>query len=87
MRIGNGNGGKMKTVGKRQEPEIFPEVSAGQLKRAAMYNETLQSTMPNGSRGYIPKGVYHFHSHSEANRHQDECLANHLACIARERSK
>lgn len=72
----------MKIVGKRQEAEIFPNASAESLRRAAKFNEMLQSTMPNGALGYIPKGVYRFFSNQEANEQQEACLIAHLVRIA-----
>ena len=77
----------MKIVGKRQVPEIFAIASAEQLRRSARFNEMLQSTMPNGNQGYIPKGVYRFHSNREANAHQEACLVAHLVRIANGRHK
>ena len=72
----------MKIVGKRLEAEIFPTANAENLRRASRFNEMLQSTMPNGGLGYIPKGVYRFNSNREANDQQEACLIAHLVRIA-----
>lgn len=72
----------MRVVGKKTEPILSPVASGELLKRAALFNEMMQSAMPYGKCGYIPKGVYRFKSHLEANQQQDECLAKHMAMIA-----
>ncbi|MDP1593785.1 MAG: hypothetical protein Q8L80_06020 [Gallionella sp.] len=71
----------MRTVGKRADPALQTQASAEALKRAAAFNEMMQSVMPYGRAGCIPKGVYRFRTHEEANLHQDECLARHMAKI------
>ena len=73
----------MRIVGKHKYTEIFATASGEHLKRAAMFNETLQATMPNGNQGYIPKGIYRFKTHRDANKHQDDCLVAHLVRIAK----
>jgi hypothetical protein len=47
----------------------------------------MQSTMPYGKIGCMPKGIYRFKTHEEANRQQDECLIRHMAKIQIEINK
>lgn len=74
----------MRTVGHRNELPIAFSASAELLAEGARFNEALQH-FSHGRTGYIPKGVYFFKTHEEANRHQLDCLAAHMARIARER--
>jgi len=71
----------MRTVGKRAEPALQALASGEALIRATAFNEMMQSVMPYGRTGCIPKGIYRFKTHEEANLHQDECLARHMAKI------
>lgn len=72
----------MRVVGKHLAAEIYATASGAHLKRAAAFNELLQASMPNGNQGYIPKGIYRFKTHIDANKHQDDCLVAHLVRIA-----
>ena len=74
----------MRTVGHRKERPIAFSASAELLAEGARFNDDLQQ-LAGGRAGCIPKGVYRFMTHEEANRHQMECLARHMARIARER--
>lgn len=71
----------MRIVGKRSEPMPSQLASGDALMRAASFNEMMQSVMPYGKIGCIPKGIYRYKTHEAANRHQDECLAIHMAKI------
>lgn len=71
----------MRIVGRKSEPLPTPLASGEALMRAASFNEMMQSIMPYGKIGCIPKGIYRFKTHEEANRQQDECLARHMANI------
>jgi len=51
----------------------------------ACFNDELQR-LPTGNRSLIPKGIYHFKSHEDANRFDLECLVKGMAEMARERS-
>ena len=75
----------MRIVGNRSEPMLSLLASGEALMRAASFNEMMQSVMPYGKVGCIPKGVYRYKTHEEANRHQDECLARHMAKIELDR--
>lgn len=71
----------MRIVGRKSEPLPTLAASGEALMRAASFNEMMQSIMPYGKIGYIPKGIYRFKTHEEANRQQDECLVRHMAKI------
>lgn len=68
----------MKTVGHRRPREIAHRPSGALLAEGARANEALLS-FPGGDLGFIPKGVYHFRTLAEANRHWDDCLAKAMA--------
>ena len=75
----------MKTVGHRKEPPITFSASAALLAEGARFNDEIHR-LPTGNTTFIPKGVFHFKSHQEANRHQQDCLVKGMAQIALERS-
>ena len=74
--------GITRTVGKRTELELCFYASGNALKKAASFNESLQSAFPYGRMICCRKGVYHFKTHEEANLHQEEYIANTMARIA-----
>ena len=58
----------MKTAGKRTEPSIDFHASADKLRTGVLFNDETQRT--SGSRiKLMPKGVYHYKNHQEANDH------------------
>ena len=71
----------MRIVGRKSEPLPSLAASGAALMRAASFNEMMQSIMPYGKMGCIPKGIYRFKSHEEANRQPDDCLVRHMAKI------
>lgn len=75
----------MRTIGRRQEPEITFLPSAALLAEGARFNDDIHH-LPTGSRTFIRKGLYRFKSHTEANRHDLDCLAEIMAEIALERT-
>ncbi|MGA2090305.1 MAG: hypothetical protein ABSH12_02455 [Endomicrobiales bacterium] len=64
----------MKKTGKRTEPSIDFHASADKLRIGALFNDETQRMM--GSRSaLIPKGVYHFKTHKQANDHwETHCI-------------
>lgn len=77
----------MRTIGRKSEPLPTSAASGEALMCAASFNEMMQSIMPYGKMGCIPKGIYRFKTHEEANRQQDECLVRHMAKIQLEINK
>jgi len=77
---------RMRTVGHRQPVPITYAASATRLAEGARFNDEIHQ-LPSGNDSFIPKGVYRFRTHAEANRHQEECLARGMAALARLRRK
>jgi hypothetical protein len=68
----------MKIVGQRRPRELARHPTGELLAEGARANEALLS-FPASDLGFIPKGVYHFRTLAEANRHWDDCLAKAMA--------
>lgn len=75
----------MKTVGQRKERPVGVDASGALLAAGARFNDEMQR-LPTGDSSFIPKGVYRFKTHAEANQHQLDCLAQGMAKLARERA-
>ena len=75
----------MKTVGLRQERPVRVLALGTLLAEGARFNDEIHR-LPTGNRTFIPKGVYRFKTHEEANRHALDCLAKGMAKIALERA-
>ena len=73
-----------KTIGRRADPSLTLLASASALKTGLALSASLSSLC---NTGYVPKGVYRYASHAEANAHDDECLAQNMAMRALERDK
>jgi hypothetical protein len=71
----------MRTVGHRQPLPISFAASATRLAEGAPFNDEIHR-LPSGSDSFIPKGVYRFKTHAEANQHQMDCLARGMASVA-----
>lgn len=74
----------MKIVGHRRERALAAEPSGRLLVEGARANDLLRA-FPAGGNGFVPKGVYHFRSLAEANRHWEACLAAAMVRLARNR--
>ena len=75
----------MRTVGHRIPRNISYAASAVLLVEGARFNDEIHR-LPSGHSSFVPKGVYRFKTHAEANRHQLDCLAEGMASVARARS-
>lgn len=71
----------MRTIGRRKEAPIVFSASAALLAEGARFNDEIHR-LPTGGTTHIKKGVYRFKSHEEANRHEQDCLAEGMAQIA-----
>jgi len=60
----------MKIVGKLQEPEITFHATAENLKRGCEFNDSINKFFK--SKLYIPKGIYHYKTHKDANEHWEK---------------
>ena len=73
----------MRRVGSRREPAIAERASGVLLMAGAQFNESVARLSPST---FVPKGVYRFGSHEEANRHAQGCLARGMGLLAAERA-
>jgi hypothetical protein len=72
----------MRQVGTRREPEVVEHASGRLLAEGARFNETVSRLAPTT---FVPKGVYRFRSHDEANRHRLDCLVRGMGLKAMRR--
>jgi hypothetical protein len=72
----------MRQVGRRRECEVVAEASGLLLAEGARFNETISKL---ARTTYVPKGIYRFKSHEEANRHELDCLALGMGQLVSER--
>ena len=75
----------MRIIGHRKEQPIVFSASADLLLQGARFNDEIHR-LPSGQLTGIPKGVFRFASHAEANQQQQDCIAESMAQIALERS-
>lgn len=75
----------MRIVGSRKERPLAKTASGALLIEGAQFNDEIHR-LPTGNMTFIPKGVYRFMTHAEANLHQLDCLARGMAKLARERT-
>lgn len=71
----------MRTVGHRIEHPISFSASAEALAEGAHFNDAIH-ILPTGMGTRIRKGVYHFKTHSDANRHELDCVVDYVAQMA-----
>jgi hypothetical protein len=69
----------VRRVGKRREAEMVEKASGLLLAEGARFNEAMAHLAPTMS---VPKGVYRFKSHEEANRHEFDCLVRGMVGVA-----
>ena len=69
----------MRQVGSRREPEMVEQASGLLLAEGARFNEALSRLAPTT---FIPKGIYRFRSHDDANRQQLDCLVRGMGLLA-----
>ena len=72
----------MRQVGSRREPAIAEQASGRLLIEGARFNEAIARL---ALTTFIPKGVYRFKSHAEANRHEIDCLVRGMGLRALKR--
>jgi hypothetical protein len=80
-----GKGRGMRTIGHRKERPVGISASGELLAEGARFNDEIHR-LPTGNTTFIPKGVYRFLTHAEANQHQLDCLVKGMAQIAKERA-
>ncbi len=69
----------MRQVGTRREPEVVERASGLLLAEGARFSEAVSRLAPTT---FMPKGVYRFRSHDDANRHQLDCLGRGMGLLA-----
>jgi hypothetical protein len=72
----------MITVGHRHKRPIAMQGDGTLLMEGARFSETIAQLAKST---FIPKGVYRFRSHKDANRQQEDCLAQGIGRLAAER--
>jgi hypothetical protein len=71
------------TTAPTQTP-IAASPRAARLIEGVRFNDEIHK-LPTGNTTFIPKGVYHFCRHEDANRHWQDCVSEGMAKIALER--
>lgn len=74
----------MRTIGHRKQRPITFSASAELLAEGARFNDEIH-LLPTGNKTFIPKGVFRFKNHEDANRQQLDNLVEGMAQIALER--
>ena len=69
----------MRQVGSRREPAIAEQASGLLLGEGARFNEAISRL---ARTTFVPKGVYRYRSHDEANRHAVDCLVRGMGLRA-----
>ena len=74
----------MRTIVHRKERPISIAASGALLAEGVRFNDEIHR-LRTGNSTFIPKGLYRFTTHAEANQQQLDCLTKGMAKIARER--
>jgi hypothetical protein len=72
----------MKTVGKRRESPLALLATGKLLAEGARFSESVAALAPSA---FVPKGIYRYKSHEEANRHHLDCLVQGMGRLAAQR--
>lgn len=68
----------MRVIGRRKERPISFSASGDLLAEGARFNDEIHK-LPSGNVTCIPKGVFRFKSHEEANEHWLRCVSTAVA--------
>ena len=63
----------MRVIGKRKQISVTETPSTEAFRSAVNFNDELHK-LPTGKTIFIPKGVYCYKSHEEANAHWLDCV-------------
>jgi hypothetical protein len=74
----------MRIVGKRKERAISLAASGELLLEGARFNDEIHR-IPGGDITGMPKGVYRFKTHAEANQQQEAAIIAGMVELARRR--
>ena len=69
----------MRTIGARREPALLVHASGALLAEGARFSQTISQLAPST---FVPKGIYRFKSHEDANQHALDCLAKGILVIS-----
>lgn len=69
----------MRQVGVRGERILVAQASGVLLAEGARFSESVSRLAPTT---FVPKGVYRFRTHDEADRQRLDCLARGMASLA-----
>lgn len=72
----------MKTIGKSKERPLSFHASGELLKEGALFNTELQKIE---STLYFPRGVYHYKTHEEADRHWMDAVVATVVAVQEKR--
>ena len=72
----------MKTVGKRRERPLAIVATGALLAEGSRLSESVAALAQST---FVPKGVYRYKSHEDANRHHLDCLAHGMGRLAAQR--
>ena len=72
----------MRRVGSRCEPVVAEQASGVLLAEGARFNEAISRLAPTT---FVPKGVYRYKTHEDANRHEMDCLVRGMGLLAAKR--
>ena len=73
----------MITVGYRRERPVAAQGDGTLLAEGARFSEAIAHL---ATSTFIPKGVYRFRSHRDANKQQEDCLVQGMGRLAAERA-
>ncbi len=73
----------MRQVGTRRLPTIAKQASGLLLIEGARFSQTIAHLSPTT---FVPKGMYRFASHEQANQHAQDCLVQGMGLLAVERA-
>lgn len=71
-------------VGRRKEKAISLHVSAKNFLEGCRFNDALHA-LPTGRVLHMRKGIYHFHTHAEADAHRIDSLIQGMVAMARQK--
>ena len=72
----------MKTVGRRHQSPLALQATGALLAEGARFSESVAALAKSA---FVPKGVYRYKSHEDANRHQQDCLIRGMGRLAAQR--
>lgn len=72
----------LRVIGRRKTRPITFHASGALLAEGARFNDEIHK-LPGGNVTCIPKGVYRFKTHEEANAHGLKCVADAIAQITK----